>query len=202
MRLIIVRHGETDANVNGVLQGHQDNPLNHRGRIQAKRVAHRLADEPMDALYSSDLLRAIETARAISSAVGVDLETSHELRERSYGEFEGRPVHEYRSALAASGLQREEFVPLGGESVVQVEARVSKFLSDLREQFAMKTVTLVAHSGTNRALLKILLNKQYSDWLSIEQDNACVNIFEISRDGVKPVTVNCTAHLAPNDKHQ
>ncbi len=195
MRLIIVRHGETAENIGRIIQGHRNNSLSLRGKEQVRRLAHRLKDQQIDVLYSSDLRRAKETAEIISAEINLKIETAIQLRERCCGEFEGQSVVEYEKALAASGLAKEAFIPFGGESLVDLEKRVSAFLSSIFSDQTTKTVLLVAHSGTNRAILKLLLNKDFADWLLLEQDNACINIFEISVDKVKAVLLNCTAHL-------
>lgn len=88
-RILLVRHGETDWNAAGRIQGHSDTPLNAAGRLQARRAAQRLAREPIRALYSSDLARAFETATIIGVPLGLTVVVSPQLRERRYGEWEG-----------------------------------------------------------------------------------------------------------------
>ena len=195
MRLIIVRHGETEANLERVLQGHRGNSLSERGREQAANLARRLAEEKIDLIYTSDLRRAAETADYISSETGVAALRSPLLRERCYGEFEGRSIDEYESALAASGLTREAFMPQKGESLRDLESRVSEFLYSVLRTAKGKTVLLIAHTGTNRALLKVLLRMNFEECLTIAQDNTCVNILTVAEDSVNPLVLNCTAHL-------
>ena len=81
-RLIAIRHGETPWNAVGRLQGHQDIPLNELGMAQARRVAHALREEGIEQLYSSDLLRARQTAEAVSSVLGLPVHIESGLRER------------------------------------------------------------------------------------------------------------------------
>jgi broad specificity phosphatase PhoE len=199
MRLLIVRHGETDANCRQVLQGHLDNPLNENGKAQARMLGQRLSDEAIDALLCSDLRRARETAEIIAAETGSTPELCTLLRERCYGEFEGLPVADYKNALTASCLSREEFVPQGGESLFDVEERVRAFLTTTLTERKAGTLLLVAHSGTNKALLKVLLRQPSAEWTSIEQDNACLNIIELSEDPPKAVVLNCTLHLQSTD---
>ena len=98
-RIIAVRHGETAWNVDTRIQGHLDIALNDTGRWQARQVARALADEPLAAVYTSDLQRAHATAQAIAQASGAPLVAEPGLRERSFGELEGRTFAEIEAEL-------------------------------------------------------------------------------------------------------
>jgi probable phosphoglycerate mutase len=87
--LLLVRHGETDWNAEGKLQGHTDRPLNDYGRQQARALADRLADEPIEAVYASDLARARETAEILGARLGLDVVVDPDLREKNWGSWEG-----------------------------------------------------------------------------------------------------------------
>jgi broad specificity phosphatase PhoE len=87
--LLLVRHGETDWNAEGKLQGHTDRPLNDYGRKQAKALADRLAAEQIDAVYASDLSRARETAEIIAAVLGLEVAVDQDLREKNWGNWEG-----------------------------------------------------------------------------------------------------------------
>ncbi|MFW5852855.1 MAG: histidine phosphatase family protein, partial [Nanoarchaeota archaeon] len=92
MKLIIVRHGETFENISGICQGQSDGTLSDKGKLQAKKVAERLKDEKIDALYSSDLQRTVDTANEILRYhPKIELKKDKLLRERYFGEFEGKP---------------------------------------------------------------------------------------------------------------
>ena len=86
-RVLAIRHGETDWNVDTRIQGQLDIPLNPKGRWQAQRVARALASEGLDAIYASDLQRALETARCVAHGGGRDIVTDAGLRERGFGDF-------------------------------------------------------------------------------------------------------------------
>lgn len=196
LRLVMVRHGETEANVGRVLQGHLDNPLSERGYEQVTHLGKRLLQEKVEIIYSSDLRRAQATANAFAELAQLPVSIDPRLRERSYGEFEGQPVTNYETALLAAKVSREAYAPRGGESLLDVEKRVSSFLEYLIAQHLGKTVLTVAHAGTNRMLLKLLLKKDFSAWLTLQQDNACVNILEIGSDAqVQEIILNCVSHL-------
>ena len=89
-RIIAIRHGETDWNATARIQGHTDIALNQRGRWQAERLAQALAHERFDAVYASDLARAIDTAQALAAASGIEVQREARLRERAFGVFEGQ----------------------------------------------------------------------------------------------------------------
>src|SRR4029079_3482461 len=87
--ILLARHGETDWNVERRVQGHSDTPLNDTGRGQARALAEELAGEPIDAVYSSDLVRAHETARLVAEQRGLDVTAIRDLREKHFGTWEG-----------------------------------------------------------------------------------------------------------------
>src|SRR5919108_2705992 len=126
-RIILVRHGETDWNATGRIQGHSDTPLNAVGREQAQRVAQRLASESVRALYSSDLARAFETATIIGQTLGLSVVTSPRLRERQYGAWEGLTSAEiqsrYPEQFAAWRARSTDFAPPQGETRSQLLTR-------------------------------------------------------------------------------
>ena len=113
--LILARHGETDWNRDGIWQGHGDPPLNELGRRQATELAEKLADVEIDALYSSDLRRAYETAEIVGGAKGLTITADPDLREMDVGSWSGLTMEEIRSAFPkwrtrrgiARGLPRE-----------------------------------------------------------------------------------------------
>ena len=196
MRLIIVRHGETTANLERTLQGHSQNPLSERGRTQARHLGERLLGEGIERMYSSDLCRAIETAEIIAESIDLPIELTPALKERSYGNFEGQAYDIYDSAVDQSGLARHLFCPENGENLEQVEARLSEFIDHILVAHPEETVLLVAHAGANRLLIKCLLKKSFDGWVPFDQDNACINIFDIAAPReVQPILVNCTNHL-------
>src|SRR5688500_1894842 len=119
-QLILLRHGETEWNSLGRLQGHQDSALNPEGLRQAEALAERLAPLSFQALYSSDLGRAVETARRIAARTGHALRQDTRLRERGVGILEGltrQEAHQRHPAVFAEyKASRPDFVVPGGES--------------------------------------------------------------------------------------
>lgn len=131
MRMLLVRHAETDANVNGTLQGHGSNPLSARGQRQATLISRRLMDLEIDVAYSSDLERARQTTLAIVQDRNISSYFDARLRERNYGVFQRRPVSAFQAAFESTGLSREEFRPDGGESYADVDIRSVAFLEEI-----------------------------------------------------------------------
>ena len=98
-RIVAIRHGETTWNVDTRIQGHLDIPLNATGRQQAARMARALQGEPIAAVYASDLTRAWETAGYLGRAQGLDVTAEEGLRERGFGDFEGKTFAEIEALL-------------------------------------------------------------------------------------------------------
>ena len=150
-RILAIRHGETLWNVDSRIQGHLDIGLNDTGRWQAERLGLALKDEPIAAIYASDLSRAHDTALAVSRHTGVPVQAEPGLRERSFGEFEGRTFAEIETELPAQAQrwrQRDPtFTPAGGESLLMLEARVLRVAGRLAAQHPGEQIALFAHGG-------------------------------------------------------
>ena len=137
--LILVRHGETDWNAVGRLQGHTDRPLSDYGREQARRLADELEGEEFDAIYASDLARARETAEIIGAQLGLPIILDPDLREKDWGNWEG---------LIAVERDRVEFV---GESTEAHQERMLRALRRISERHPGDgRVLVVTHGGSMR----------------------------------------------------
>jgi probable phosphoglycerate mutase len=147
-RIILARHGETDWNLERRWQGHSDRPLNETGRAQAEALAEQLAGEPIAAIYSSDLMRAHETARIVASRLGRDVVAVPGLRERRFGSWEGLRDAEVEARFpGAHG-------PPDGETRDEMLRRVLQSLEAIAATHAGETVLVVAHGGPIRAVLR------------------------------------------------
>lgn len=159
--LYLVRHGETDWNRDGRIQGHQDPPLNDAGRAQARALAQRLAEDTVDVAYSSDLQRALETARILLDGRPVPLTAHPDLRERSLGRWEGRRVDEIIQSEPAAWqawLTRPYHdAPHGGESEAQLERRTAGRLTTIVQAHRDHRILVVSHGGAIRAMLRAIL---------------------------------------------
>jgi probable phosphoglycerate mutase len=147
--ILLVRHGETDWNLERRVQGHTDRPLNETGRAQALALADLLADEALDAVYSSDLARARDTAAAIAARHGLDVIESRELREKDFGSWEGLTDTEIRARFpdAHRGAWGD------GESGTELADRVVTALRNIAAAHRGGRVVVVTHGGPMRAAL-------------------------------------------------
>jgi len=125
--IFFVRHGETALNRDGRLQGRIDLELSERGGEQVARVAQRFASGSVERVYTSPLRRAQQTAEAIAVASGADVEIDDRLVELDYGEWDGKPLTEMRTPRGELWFADPTFAPPGGESLVDVTARVEAF---------------------------------------------------------------------------
>jgi probable phosphoglycerate mutase len=179
-RLVLVRHGVTDWNREGRFQGHRDPPLGEVGRMEATKVAERVAAD--DALrpariVSSTLARALQTADAIGAACGVVVEPDARLMEIGQGEWEGRTHAElevddaerYLAWRAAVGIRQ----PPGGEPIEAARHRVEAVLAEVAGDERWPTV-LVSHGGTLRIVADVLLGMGGSRALDV--DNASISV--------------------------
>jgi len=187
MRITTIRHGETDWNLERRPQGSCDIELNATGLLQAERLSVRLANEPCDIMFTSDLLRAKKTAEIINTRHNVELIASPKLRESSFGEFEGKSMHEPEVA-EAFGKFIDERAP---EYFKQVQSYLSEITSCGKEN-----VFVVGHFGTIRAIICGLLGLHTDERNRFRVGNTAIHTFE-EYDKGKFVMVleNDTAHL-------
>lgn len=208
-RIILVRHGETDWNATGRLQGHSDTPLNDVGRGQAQRVAARLATEPVQAIYSSDLARSYETAAFIAQAIRVGIATSPALRERCYGTWEGLTPAEiqarYPEQFAEWRSGRMDFAPPGGETRNQVLVRALMELQAIASRYRGETVVVVTHGGLCSVVLTHVMRTMEGDARGsatqsiAPASNASLHTLEVTEDRWSVMAMNETNHLEAAD---
>ncbi len=198
-RIIAVRHGETAWNVDTRIQGHLDIALNDTGRWQARQVARALADEPLAAVYTSDLQRAHATAQAIAQASGAPLVAEPGLRERSFGELEGRTFAEIEADLpeqARRWRQRDpHFAPTGGETLVQLRERIAATTHRLAAQHTEQLIVLVAHGGVLDMLYRLATGLDLQAPRTWLVTNASINRLLWTPQGLTLVGWADTQHL-------
>ena len=155
--LLLVRHGETDWNRELRIQGSSDTDLNEAGRSQARALAHELDEVVVDAIYSSDLTRARETAEIVAKRKGLDVRLDPRLRERSFGSWEGLT----RAEIA------ERFPDLGhhdGETDEQVSERVLEAVRRIVDSHPGEEVLVVSHGGALNALWHHAFGERIERW--------------------------------------
>lgn len=201
MHLLLIRHGETDWNNQGRVQGHSDTPLNANGIAQARRLAARVASaESFAALYASPLARARITAEIIAQPCGIVPILDDRLKEQMLGEFEGLTDKEleqrFTGALAAWRADPLRSPLPGQEKRSDFQRRVQSFLDDVRARHAEGTrVAVVTHGGTIGMMLATLigldLGKRFPFWF----DNASLSHVDLSGGRVRLQLLNDTCHL-------
>ncbi|MFI5371834.1 MAG: histidine phosphatase family protein [Candidatus Eisenbacteria bacterium] len=182
-RLFLVRHGATVLSAEDRFAGSTDAPLSEHGRAQAKRLARRLANEPIAAIYASPMGRALDTARLLAAPHGLAVETRAELREIDHGRWETltrRQVEErHPEEMAMWEADPYSFAPKGGESGLAVTARALPALLAIVREHAGRKVIVVSHKATIRLLLSSLLGfdpRRYRD--NLDQSPAALNIVD------------------------
>ncbi|HPJ38864.1 MAG TPA: histidine phosphatase family protein [Spirochaetota bacterium] len=200
MRLIITRHGETEENNAGIIQGHFPGHLSEAGIEQAGKVALRLKDEKIDFIYSSDLARAADTAAEIAKYhPGVPVILVHDLREIFLGAWQGKTREElgFEKNAGVSG-----FFPEDGESSEALFQRADRFLHEVLLRHPGDTVLLAGHNVINKAIIAVITGKGPDEIHSIEnQHNTAVSIFDIDEDRNYTIRVyNCVKHVAEKKK--
>ena len=148
-QLCLVRHGQTDWNLEGRYQGQSDVPLNEKGFEQAKSLVGKLKGKTFITIYTSDLLRAQQTAEPIANALGLPIQIEPRLREINQGEWEGVLVDDIKARYAGLWSQRTvdpaSVRPPGGETVSEVAARVYAALDDIARLIPAGNVLIVSH---------------------------------------------------------
>jgi probable phosphoglycerate mutase len=183
----VARHGQTDWNKAGRLQGQTGVPLNETGRAHARELATRMAGVPLDAIYTSALLRTRQTAEALQGVAPTVALPG--LNEQALGAFEGVSREERDRNRRAEFDRREENPDDtldGGESSNQHFARVKAALQTIREKHPRGNVLIVAHGGTNVMILRLLLGLDREHSSLIEQANDEIYMVEV-RSSQRPV---------------
>jgi len=157
-RFVVVRHGETAWNAQGRIQGHLDSPLNEEGLAQALLVGERLAREPIDLIYCSDLGRVLQTVQPLVDRTGLEPRRQEALRERHLGVFQGFTGAECQARhpedYARFHARDVDHVVPGGESIRQVYARVARFFDARAREHAGRMLAVVTHGGILDALYR------------------------------------------------
>lgn len=200
-RIYLARHGQSEANIQGRFCGHADAPLTPRGLEQARALGRRLAGLRLDACYTSDLSRAIETARIALGERAITQGRDPDLREIHYGEWELVPESEARrthpDCFAAMEAEDPAWQPPGGETLPAVIQRTGRALERILARHPGESVLVVSHGTAINCLLAGVLGLPLSHVFRVDVANC--GLFELEeRDGrLYAVRLNDTAHLEP-----
>ena len=198
-RIIAIRHGETSWNVDTRIQGQLNIPLSATGRWQAGRLAEVLRDEPVAAIYASDLARAWETAQYLGRAHGIEVTKEEALRERGFGDFEGKTFAEIETLLPEQSMRWRkrdpEFSPAGGESLLALRGRVVEAAQRLAARHPGELIALVGHGGVMDVLYRAAARLDIQAPRTWALGNAAINRLLWTPEGFTLVGWADTHHL-------
>jgi len=198
--IILIRHGETDYNKEGIFQGALDIPLNANGLRQADLLAESLKDVPIDVFIASPLSRAYVTTEKCAALHGMKVAyTDARLSEASYGDWAGQLRSDIKKKFPREyklqSEQRWKFTPPHGESLKSMQKRYRAALDDIIAKYPGKTILVGAHSGGNITLLCSVLNINLNHFNQFEQDNTCVNVLAYENGEWQLLLMNSVEHL-------
>ncbi|MES2739608.1 MAG: histidine phosphatase family protein [Pseudomonadota bacterium] len=202
--IVLIRHGETAWNAERRLQGHTDIALNAQGVRQAEALGAALAGEPLAAIVSSDLQRARQTAAALQAHHGLAMHSDPQLRERCYGDFEGRLYQDiaalYPDHYAAWQARQIDAVMPGGareaESFRQFYDRCVAAIAHWAGRYAGRTIALVAHGGVLECAYRAALAMPLDSPRDFQVKNASINRFSFIDGKLSLTQWGEVAHLA------
>ena len=196
--ILLVRHGQTDWNLAHRWQGHLDIPLNETGRRQARLLACRLATLPIKAIYTSDLVRASETAEIVAKQLNIQPILDPALRERNGGRFQALTFDELQDRYPEiwRRVRLENATPPGGESLLVVAERLTGAYEAIGRRHKGEMVILVSHGGALNLLISHIVGLPLGQPAKISlRGNTGFSIIEIGDDGGRLVALNDIHHL-------
>ncbi|SHJ80272.1 histidine phosphatase family protein [Tepidibacter formicigenes] len=198
-KFFIVRHGQTQWNIEGRTQGQGDSKLTEKGKEQAEKLAHKLVKYNIDYIYSSDLGRTIETSSIISSVLQKEVEYNEGLREINFGKWEGLTIEEIKNRYSDiykiwRNAPHNALIP-DAENLTALKERLLKCINYLNKKHEKSNILLVSHGMSIKVLLLSLLGSDLSNLYRIKQDNTALNIVEFREYGPVIIRTNDTSHL-------
>ncbi len=196
LKVYLIRHGETDFNKGDKEWGQGDEIyLNDWGKLQIKELANSLKHIKFDKIFSSDLVRAKQTADELRNLSENEIIFDKRLREYNPGDVDPQSekwIEKYKEMLN-SGISKYDIRPFGGENIWDLIKRTKSFLEDLEKEEG--NIAVVSHSGVNAALINLSQGKQKDEFLPIKQDNVCINILEFNEDKWTIKVINESSHI-------
>ena len=195
LRLFLVRHGETDANLNRFLQGTSNGLLNAKGMSQVDQLGCHLKNIALDHVFASDLQRAIDTAHAIARVHGLNVEVDSQLREWDVGELDGQPAAIYLQMVKDTGKPLSQFNPPGGKKLGEVRKRADAFIKKLIVEHIGESILICSHGDFMRMMIGSMLQIDIDAATAFHFDNASYSVFELTDNHWKVVALN---RIAPD----
>ncbi|MEK6221351.1 MAG: histidine phosphatase family protein [Chloroflexota bacterium] len=194
--MVLVRHGETTANLNLTLQGQTDGQLTKVGIRQAELLAQHSKIFQANHIFSSDLTRAQHTAKIIAERLTLPVQLSKILREWNIGELDGHPAQSLEAAISASKDSIADFTPPGGESLNDLRGRAENFLNSVRQKHQGQVLIVCSHGDFIRMLLSVVLIQEIKQAIKQPLDNTSYTIVEHLESKTWQIKeINKTPHL-------
>lgn len=198
-RVYLIRHGETEWNKTGKLQGHSNVSLSREGVRQAQLLAEHMPFHTVDAIYSSDLSRAVKTAEILAKQFNLPVIQNSGFREMNFGDWEGRKLSELAAEMPV-GFEHfftrpDKVYPPHGETFLEAQSRVLNTLDKVITDHEDQSVIIVSHGAIIRLLLCAILGMPIRKMWAISQFNMAVNIFLVDDGNFTVELLNSTLHL-------
>lgn len=184
--VILARHGQTEWNRHKMLMGRTDEPLTEEGFSQAEALAEQLKDFGITTIVSSPMLRAKQTAETVGKRLGIaPIKVHQELRERNYGQDEGRMISELKAEARARGTLYFLETPPAGEAHSDFEERVTRAFDGIIEQHSGEKILIVSHSGVIKHIIRRLHNMSLSEILNYKIGIASFHVFSVDKEELR-----------------
>jgi len=192
LRILLVRHGETEWNRERRIMGREEIGLTETGRYQALALKEGLASVPIDTVYTSPILRARETANILTEERDLQPIFDERLVEVSYGEWVGKTFAEIREIPGYIPYFKRLDTPVApqGETLFQVRDRAIDFIRQLQKESPDQTVLLVSHADWIKCLLMEILGIPFANIWKFRIDNVSVSLYEWDHSGERIVCIN------------
>ena len=198
-RIIFLRHGETEKNRLGIMQGDSDDPLTELGREQSRRAAIAMAPYHPVKVYTSYAVRARQTAEIVAEELAIPLEVSSLLREQGLGRWEGKTWEDIKKEVPEVVKKRDAegwwFCPPGGEPRLRVRHRMLNFCLQMEERHANNTVVAVSHAAALYFFFLAVLGLDPIGSQPIRTDNGAFSVIESNNGKLRYLSLNERAHL-------
>ncbi len=201
--IYLIRHGETDWNRDSIFRGRVDVPLNNNGLKQAEAAGKGLDDVEFDAVYSSPLSRALQTAEAVAATCGLEVNMNEDFSDIDYGKWQGMTLSEVKANYPKEYKRwqsepHKAAIP-DGERLSEIHDRAWGALREVVRSHPDQTIAVAAHRVINKVLVLGALGLPLKDFWRIRQDNCSVNVFEFTDKEVIIHCINDTCHLKDVD---
>lgn len=192
LEILLIRHGQTDWNVEKRIMGHHPIPLNETGILQARKLAEYLKPHSLDKIYTSPHLRAMQTAKYITEDRNLELVEANEIREIEHGEWVGKTFAEIRALPAYVPYYSAPHLPMGktGESLENVRLRGAAFIDKIRQEIGQGRVALVTHADWIKCVLLHYMKIPLTQLSQFRIDNASISCLHFEAKHERVICVN------------